>query len=1236
MKKTLSVLLALALVVTTFSNSGIFTASATTINTQQVVSIAGGWAHTLAIKEDGTVWSWGHNSSGQLGIDSAGGNYYEFDSFDRSTPVQVVGITNAVAVAGGDHHSLVLKSDGTVWSFGSSCFGQLGVGKSGGDEYAYDDEIDSKTPVQVNGLSDITSISSDNNSCIALRSDGTVWVWGETIYGNVSLPVQVIELNSITKIVCGHKFYLALQSNGTIMSWGNNNFGQLGDNTSVNKLNPVQVLNLTNVVDIAAGWSISRAIKNDGTVWCWGKDEWGNLDYQINNSPIPVSIDDFDNAVDITANSNFTLITKSDKSVWVFGRNYTGELGMGTMDDSPLPTRIESLDTNQVSDIAAGGISGIALYKDGTLRTWGDNWCGQLGIGTAGGHCGYAYDSSVDELSPVQVPNFSGVMQPGTTAHDVTFGIATEYGDDSPAFRDVKVKDFNNDGYMDFACICYSGNNTPGISNKFIVYLGNGTGTFIRKASYTVGTTPWRMTIADFNNDGVLDAATANANSSDISVLIGVGDGTFNQSVQFSAGYKPCGIVSADFNLDGIIDLAVSNNESNYISLLFGDGSGVFTRSADTYNVGSLSTDMATGDFNKDDIVDIVVANNGSPYISVLIGKNDDTFQSSVSYNAGSFPCGVVVVDINNDTIADILVANVHSDNVSVLLGNVDGTFNNAVNYPAGSGAASLVTADFNNDEKIDIAVTNYFGNNVSVLLGNSNGTFQTASNYFNQISVQSAIATGDFNCDKYEDLIIASYGSVKVYLQSPSGIPMMPTNLTSPKKTNTTVDLSWSASAGATGYNVYSSSTKLNSTPITTTTYTATGLTQNTAYTFTVKAVNAAGESAASEPLSVTTDLKPTAPLAPTGLTSTGKTDTTVSLSWIASADTTGYNVYRGAVKLNATPITETSYLAAGLTQNTAYSFAVTAVNAVGQSPASDTLYVTTNPASTPPQAPTGLNIPGKTDTTVNLSWSVSAGATGYNVYNGAVKLTATPITATNYTVSGLTQNTAYTFTVTAVNTAGESLASTPLVVTTNPTIPGQVQFTVSSVTGKAGDTVTVSINISPDSQMSAGTFELPFNPALLEYVSAVKGPALVTGTTDIYYDVDNNKVVMGYFNIDPMNTAGSILDIQFKIKTGTLNQAINMNISVLELADANRVNLPYAVTQGVINVVNIILGDVNDNGQITAVDALMALQATTGKLKLTAAQKFAADVNKDGKVGSIDALQIMQFVSGRITSFS
>jgi YHS domain-containing protein len=288
----------------------------------------------------------------------------------------------------------------------------------------------------------------------------------------------------------------------------------------------------------------------------------------------------------------------------------------------------------------------------------------------------------------------------------------------------------------------------------------------------------------------------------------------------------------------------------------------------------------------------------------------------------------------------------------------------------------------------------------------------------------------------------------------TPATVPGAPTGL-SATRGNTTVALSWRApssngGSAITGYNVYEGTTSggestvaVNTSPVTGPSYTANGLTNGTTYYFTVKAVNAAGSSAASNQASAT---PATVPGAPTGLSAT-RGNTTVALKWTAptsngGSPVTGYYVYLGTksggestTPLNFTPLTTTSCTVGGLSNGTTYYFTVKAVNAVGVSAASNEASATT--PATAPAAPTGLSAtPG--NTTVALKWTAPTSnggspVTGYNVYEGTSSghesttpvNGATLITATSYTVSGLSNGTTYYFTVEAVNAAGSSAAS-------------------------------------------------------------------------------------------------------------------------------------------------------------------------------------------------------------------
>jgi len=278
-----------------------------------------------------------------------------------------------------------------------------------------------------------------------------------------------------------------------------------------------------------------------------------------------------------------------------------------------------------------------------------------------------------------------------------------------------------------------------------------------------------------------------------------------------------------------------------------------------------------------------------------------------------------------------------------------------------------------------------------------------------------------------YVDYVTLSYSG------APPTVPSAPTGLAATAG-NTQVALSWTASSGATSYNVYRGTTAGGesatavATGVTGTTYTNTGLINGTAYYYKVKAVNSAGTSGYSNEASATPVLA--VPSAPTGLTATAG-NTQVALSWTASSGAASYNVYRGttaggeSTTAIATGITTTSYTNTGLTNGSTYYYKVKAVNASGTSGYSNEASATPNLAI--PAAPTGLTATAG-NAQVVLTWTASSGATSYNVYRGttaggeSTTAVATGITTLSYTNTGLTNGTAYYYKVKAANSAGSS----------------------------------------------------------------------------------------------------------------------------------------------------------------------------------------------------------------------
>lgn len=248
------------------------------------IKVAAGRAHSVVLKNDGTVWSLGANSSGQLGDGTTSAS---------ADAVQAIGIAGVVAVATGHDHTLAVTSDGRVWSWGLNDFGQLGDGTTSSRA----------TPSEVTGLAAVVAVAAGASHSLALRSDGTVWAWGAGWNGRLGIgtapmiqatPALVAGgLTNVVDIRAGFAHSMALRADGTAWIWGNNYYGQLGNGaTGATQSTPIVVDGLAGVVSVAAGRSHSLAVTGDGRVWAWGLGGWGAIGdgtYVTRLRPVPLA-----------------------------------------------------------------------------------------------------------------------------------------------------------------------------------------------------------------------------------------------------------------------------------------------------------------------------------------------------------------------------------------------------------------------------------------------------------------------------------------------------------------------------------------------------------------------------------------------------------------------------------------------------------------------------------------------------------------------------------------------------------------------------------------------------------------------------------------------------------------------------------------------------------------------------------------------------------------------------------
>jgi alpha-tubulin suppressor-like RCC1 family protein/plastocyanin len=467
-----------------------------------IAEVSAGGGHTLALKRNGTVFAWGLNAAGQLGVDPGeNDNLPEGCSVPAppgkaplppfacsSFPVQIQDLANVAAVSAGSRHSAVLKRDGTVWAFGGQRWGQLGIGvpSCGGNGsptptgQLTDDDLcgvgeatqvcEVPLPVAAGSeppfprcprpLRNVKAIAAGGAHTLALKVDGTVWGWGSNLKGELAavtsgfcagdpppagtgipcsiVPVQAAGLSDVTAIAASgttngfdvstiFDHSLALMKDGSVKAWGNGSLGEIGDGckpsfaapNACNRSTPVTVVGLVGVSAIATGGAHVLALSRDISAVSFGASGFGEggnrfvpspcpqpnpsnpLASIACGNPTPVIIDNLSDVVSLEAGGSHGVALKKDGTVWAWGGNNTGQLGQGnhcdpvgtnatclgdgtpgsTLGSRPVQVKGENgvgFLTN-IKAIAAGGGHTIAQASDGTLWAWGDNNNGQLG-----------------------------------------------------------------------------------------------------------------------------------------------------------------------------------------------------------------------------------------------------------------------------------------------------------------------------------------------------------------------------------------------------------------------------------------------------------------------------------------------------------------------------------------------------------------------------------------------------------------------------------------------------------------------------------------------------------------------------------------------------------------------------------------------------------------------------------------------------------------------------------------
>ena len=315
-----------------------------------------GATHTAALKTDGTVWTWGSNSYGQLGTG---------DNINKAMPAKVMDIENAIDISVGSYNTVVVKDDGTVWSFGYNGYGQLGDGTSSSRN----------TPVQVikqNGkpLEKIVKISAGTNKTIALDENGNVWVWGNTYKSTATklttinnaidispsyvvtqtgkvytLEGEKLEIDNILRVSEGTNHALFLTKEGTGYSIGANSNGQLGDGTTVSKNSPTVIKteksNLTDIKELKAGSGSSMAIMKNGDTYTWGSNNNNKLGTTATKNQIyPTKLENVNTSISGDIGTDNGGIIDTQGFVYMWGLGTYGNLGNSLYNTSVEPVLV--------------------------------------------------------------------------------------------------------------------------------------------------------------------------------------------------------------------------------------------------------------------------------------------------------------------------------------------------------------------------------------------------------------------------------------------------------------------------------------------------------------------------------------------------------------------------------------------------------------------------------------------------------------------------------------------------------------------------------------------------------------------------------------------------------------------------------------------------------------------------------------------------------------------------------
>lgn len=382
-------------------------------------TVSAGGNVSAVIDANGSLWMWGENRYAQLGNGTTENSAY---------PIKIM--DNVVSISCSEDYSAAIKADGSLWMWGNNSLGQLG---NGGDVNFNMNNLKLQTvPIKI--MDDIISVSCGNTFTAVIKTDGSLWMWGTNQYGQLgngtteisTIPIKIMD--NVTSVSCGSWGHTAaIKTDGSLWVWGYNEFGRLGNggegNIEVSK-KPCQTIPIKimdNVSFVSCGLGHTAAIKTDSSLWIWGWNSYGQLGNETkNNSKVPIKI--MDDVTFVNCGETHTVAVKNDNSLWTWGYNKDGQLGNNLVgntttgiygsingdsqsDDNDIVMSIPVKTMDNVESAKCGSSHTVIEKKDGTIWTCGLNKCGQIGSDVTAGIVNN-YGAAI-QTTPIKLSNLT-------------------------------------------------------------------------------------------------------------------------------------------------------------------------------------------------------------------------------------------------------------------------------------------------------------------------------------------------------------------------------------------------------------------------------------------------------------------------------------------------------------------------------------------------------------------------------------------------------------------------------------------------------------------------------------------------------------------------------------------------------------------------------------------------------------------------------------------------------------